>query len=69
MADLSKDYKEGHTVQATTVDGGSNLFAVGSHKTDSSGEATVWVLTGNDAGDSYTHHTLNAWGPAGQLCV
>jgi len=65
-ADLSKDYKEGHTVQATTVDGGSNLFAVGSHKTDSSGEATVWVLTGNDAGDSYTHHTLNAWGPAGQ---
>jgi len=62
----AKEYKEGHTVQATVVDGGSALFVVGSHKTDSNGEASVWVLTANDAGDSYTDHNLVAYGAAGQ---
>ena len=61
-----KDYKEGHTVQATVVDAGAALFAVGSHKTDANGEASAWVLSGNDAGDSYTDHNLAAWGPSGQ---
>ena len=62
----TKEYKEGHTVQATTVDAGSALFTVGTHKTDSNGETSVWVLTGNDAGDTYSDHNLAAWGPSGQ---
>ena len=48
-----KSYKEGHTVQATAVDAGSPLFMVGTHKTDVNGQASVWVLTANDAGDTY----------------
>ena len=61
-----KDYKEGHTVQATAVDAGSPLFMVGTHKTDVNGQASVWVLTANDAGDTYTNHNLVAFGPSGQ---
>ena len=61
-----KEYKEGHTVQATVVDAGSALFTIGTHKTDSNGEATVWVVTENDAGDTYTNHNLVAYGAAGQ---
>ena len=66
LGDGSKDYREGHTVQATVVDAGSALFTIGTHTTDSSGEASVWVLTSNDAGDSFTDHNLAAWGPSGQ---
>ena len=66
LDDGSKDMKEGHTVQATVVDAGSPLFAVGTHKTDSNGETTVWVLTENDAGDAYSDHDLVAFGPSGQ---
>jgi len=66
LGDGTKDYKEGHTVQATTVDAGAALFTVGTHKTDANGEASAWVLSGNDAGDSYTDHNLAAWGPSGQ---
>ena len=63
-----KDYKADHTVQATTVDAGSVLFTVGTHKTGTSplGETSVWVLTENDAGDTYTNHNLVAFGPSGQ---
>ena len=61
-----KDYKEGHTVQATAVDAGSPMFMVGTHKTDANGEASVWVLTANDAGDTYSDHNLVAFGPSGQ---
>jgi len=63
---VTKQYKADHTVQATVVDSGASLFTVGTHKTDSTGEATVWVISGNDAGDSYTYHNLAAWGPSGQ---
>jgi len=66
LGDGTKEYKEGHTVQATLVDGGASLFTVGTHKTDSNGETSVWVLSENDAGDSFTDHNLAAWGPAGQ---
>ncbi|MAK77769.1 MAG: hypothetical protein CL992_00600, partial [Euryarchaeota archaeon] len=66
LGDGTKSYKEGHTVQATVVDAGSSLFTIGTHKTDANGEASVWVLSGNDAGDSYTDHNLAAWGPSGQ---
>ena len=62
----TQEWKEDHTIQATVVDAGSPLFIVGSHKTDVNGHADVWVLTGNDAGDTYTDHNLAAWGAAGQ---
>ncbi|MFL2962365.1 MAG: hypothetical protein ACJZ2K_05225, partial [Candidatus Poseidoniaceae archaeon] len=61
-----KEYKEGHTVQATLVDAGSVLFTIGTHKTDSNGAASVWVITENDGGDTYTDHNLVAYGAAGQ---
>jgi flagellin-like protein len=62
-----KEYKEGHTVQATAVDAGAILFPyIGTHKTDANGEASVWVLTQNDLGDTYTNHNLVAYGPSGQ---
>ena len=63
---VTKEYKEGHTVQASVVDAGSVLFTVGTHKTDSNGETSVWVLTENDAGDTYSDHNLVAFGPSGQ---
>jgi flagellin-like protein len=66
LGDGTREYKEGHTVQATLVDGGAAMFAVGKHKTDANGETSVWVLTENDAGDSFTDHNLAAWGPSGQ---
>ena len=66
LDDGTKDWKEGHTVQATVVDGGSPLFVIGTHKTDSNGEATIWVLTENDNGDTYDTHNLVAFGPSGQ---
>ena len=55
-----------HTVQASVVDSGSALFTVGSHTTDSNGDASVWVISENDAGDTFTQHNLVAYGPAGQ---
>ena len=61
-----EDPKEGHTVQASVVDSGAALFTVGTHMTDSNGEASVWVISENDAGDSFTQHNLVAYGPAGQ---
>ena len=66
LDDGTKDWKEDHTVQATVVDGGSPLFSVGTHKTDSNGETSVWVLSENDAGDTYSNHNLVAFGPSGQ---
>ena len=42
------------------------MFTIGTHTTDSNGEASAWVLTSNDAGDSFTDHNLAAWGPSGQ---
>ncbi|MDP6870369.1 MAG: type IV pilin [Candidatus Poseidoniaceae archaeon] len=66
LGDGTKEYKSGHTVQASVVDSGSALFIVGTHKTDSNGEASVWVISGNDDGDTYTDHNLRAWGPSGQ---
>jgi hypothetical protein len=59
--------KSGHVVSASVVSGaGAELFEVGSHITDSNGEATVWVITGDSAGNTYTDHNLRAFGPAGQ---
>ena len=62
----AKSYRSGHTVQATVVDAGSGLFTVGTHKTDSTGTASAWVISGDDSGNSYTDHNLAAWGPSGQ---
>ena len=66
LPDGTFDYKADHTVQATTVDAGSALLTVGSHKTDTNGQANVWVLSANDAGDTYDDHNLVAFGPSGQ---
>ena len=64
----TQEYKADHTVQASVVDAGSALFTVGTHKTGTSplGETSVWVLTENDAGDTYSDHNLVAYGPSGQ---
>ena len=60
-------YKSGHYVSATVVDSsGSEIFEVGSHITDASGMATVWVITGDESGNSYDDHNLRAFGAAGQ---
>ena len=40
--------------------------AIGTHKTDANGETSVWVLSQNDAGDTYSDHNLVAFGPSGQ---
>ena len=59
--------KSGHVVSASVVNSaGSELFEVGSHITDSNGEAEVWVITGDSNGNTYTNHNLRAFGPAGQ---
>ncbi len=63
-----KEFKQGHTVQATAVGpSGSPLFTgnVGSHTTDANGEASTWVITGNHLGDSFDDHNLIAYGPSG----
>jgi hypothetical protein len=60
-------FKSGHTVTAAVVDSStSELFEVGSHITDSTGSAVVWVITGDETGNSYEDHNLRAFGPAGQ---
>ena len=59
--------KSGHVVSASVVDSsGSELFEVGSHITNSSGDAQVWVITGDSNGATYSNHNLRAYGPAGQ---
>ena len=59
--------KSGHVVSASVVNSaGSELFEVGSHVTDANGEADVWVITGDSAGNTYSDHNLRAFGPAGQ---
>ena len=65
-------YKGGHTVTAAVVDSSSSeLFEVGSHVTDTTpgttlGSTNVWVITGDESGNSYGDHNLRAFGPAGQ---
>jgi len=61
-------YKSGHFVSATVVDSsGSEITpAVGSHVTDATGEATVWVITSDQSGNTYDDHNLRAFGAAGQ---
>ena len=59
--------KSGHVVSASVVDSsGSELFEVGSHITNSNGDADVWVITGDSNGATYSDHNLRAFGPAGQ---
>ena len=59
--------KSGHVVSASVVtSAGAELFEVGSHITDSNGEADVWVITGDSNGNTYSDHNLRAFGPAGQ---
>ena len=59
--------KSGHVVSASVVDSsGSELFEVGSHITNSTGDAQVWVITGDSNGATYSNHNLRAYGLAGQ---
>jgi hypothetical protein len=41
-------------VQALSTGAGAELFEVGSHITDSNGEADVWVITGDSATETHT---------------
>jgi hypothetical protein len=60
-------FKSGHTVTAAVIDSSSSeLFEVGSHVTDTAGSASVWVITGDESGNSYADHNIRAFGPAGQ---
>ena len=61
-------FKAGHNVVATVIDSstGNELFAVGTHITDATGYASVWVVTEDDSGNTYTDHHLRAYGAAGQ---
>ena len=64
---LTAVYKSGHYVSATLVDSsGTELFEVGSHITDGSGMANVWVVTSDESGNNYDDHNLRAFGAAGQ---
>ena len=66
--------KADHTVSASLVDPSSitgssavtELFTVGSHLTDATGKATVWVMSGDESnGDTYYDHNIRAAGAAG----
>jgi len=64
-------YKAGHTVTASVLDSTSTeVFNVGSHITGTTslnaGSSNVWVITGDESGNLYTHHNIRAFGPAGQ---
>ncbi len=60
-------FKSGHSVTAAVVDSSSSeLFEVGSHVTDSAGSASVWVISGDESGNTYDDHNIRAFGPAGQ---
>ena len=60
-------FKSGHSVTAAVIDSSSSeLFEVGSHVTDSTGSASVWVISGDESGNTYDDHNLRAFGPAGQ---
>ena len=60
-------FKSGHTVTAAVIDSSSSeLFEVGSHITDTTGSSSVWVITGDESGNTYVDHNLRAFGPAGQ---
>ena len=69
-------FKAQHNVAASVHDsGGTELFQVGTSRTDSSGAASTWLITdlyemdsnGNTASsDSYTDHTIRVAGSAGQ---
>jgi len=60
-------FKEGTTVLGTVLgSSGNEMFAVGSHLTDAAGSTSVWVISGDDSGNTYSTHSINAFGPAGQ---
>ena len=60
-------FKSGHTVTGAVIDSSSSeLFEVGSHITDATGSTSVWVISGDDSGNTYVDHNLRAFGPAGQ---
>ena len=64
-------YKPGHTVTASLLDSTtSEVFNVGAHITGATslnaGSTNVWVITGDESGNVYTHHNIRAFGPAGQ---
>ena len=61
-------FKAGHNVVATVIDSntGNELFSVGTHITDSTGIAEVWVISEDESGNTYSDHHLRAYGAAGQ---
>ena len=64
---ITKVYKSGHSVRTAVVDAsGTSLFDVGTVQTNSNGEASAWIISGNSDGDTYDDHTIYGWGAAGQ---
>ena len=69
-------FQANHNVAASVHDGsGTELFTVGTSKTDASGAASVWLITdlyerdntgATSSSATYTDHTLRAAGGAGQ---
>jgi hypothetical protein len=60
-------WKANHVVTATLLDDNDNeLFQVGAHKTNTSGNTTVWVVTGDSDTGTYDDHIIRAFGAAGQ---
>ena len=60
-------YKADHVVTSTLLDSSMNeMFQVGSHITDATGNTDVWVVVEDSDGTSYSDHVIRAFGTAGQ---
>ena len=67
---VTKVYKSGHSVRTTVMDTTSSpatpLLEVGVAKTDTTGMAEAWVISGDSDGNAYGDHNIFGWGAAGQ---
>ena len=67
---ITKVYKSGHSVRTTVMDTTSSpatpLLEVGVAKTDTTGMAEAWVISGDSDGNAYGDHNIFGWGAAGQ---
>jgi len=60
-------WKADHVVTTTLLDSSMNeMFQVGSHITNASGNATVWVVVADSDATTYEDHVIRAFGTAGQ---
>ena len=67
LASGAQVWKSGHMVTATLLDANQNeMFQVGAHRTNASGNTSVWVVVGDSDTTSYEDHIVRAFGSAGQ---